>query len=136
MQRSLIAGTVPAALVLAALVGRAGAPAAGEVRRLDGGARAVACVAFSPDGRRVLAGGGDKLARLWDAGTGAALRTFGGHRTPVWSVAFSPDGSRVLTGSGGHDPDVIPPPGLPGPPYDNVVRLFDAETGKELRRFE
>jgi WD40 repeat protein len=34
----------------------------------------------------------DETVRLWDAVTGAALRTLGGHSNSVTSVAFSPDG--------------------------------------------
>ncbi len=56
-------------------------------------------VAFSPDGARVLSGSGDKTLKLWDAATGALLRTFEGHSDTVISVAFSPDGTRVLSGS-------------------------------------
>ena len=49
-------------------------------------------VAFSPDGTKILTGG-DRTAKLWDAGTGAVLRTLGGHSDYVSSVAFSPDGT-------------------------------------------
>jgi hypothetical protein len=56
-------------------------------------------VAFSPDGKLVLAGSRDNTARLWDAATGREIRVFKGHENRVTSVAFSPDGARVLTGS-------------------------------------
>lgn len=78
----------------------------------------VDAVAFSPDGRRVLTGGWDKIARLWDVQTGKELQSFVGHSGFVTSVAFSSDGTRVLTGSG-----------------DQTARLWDVETGKELQRF-
>jgi WD40 repeat protein len=44
---------------------------------------------------------------------------FEGHTGSVESVCFSPDGKFVLSGS-----------------YDNTIRLWDASTGKEIRRFE
>jgi WD40 repeat protein len=40
--------------------------------------------------------------RLWDAQTGALLRTLEGHTDWVWSVAFAPDG-RLLASSGSED---------------------------------
>ncbi|HOE12603.1 MAG TPA: hypothetical protein PLQ35_17085, partial [bacterium] len=58
----------------------------------------VRSVAFSPDGTKVLTGSDDYTAKLWDAGTGAVIRTFSGHTDYVNSVAFSPDGTKVLTG--------------------------------------
>ena len=36
-------------------------------------------VAFSPDGGRMLSGSLDKTIKLWDAATGALVRTFEGH---------------------------------------------------------
>ena len=42
----------------------------------------------------------DKTARIWDAESGAQLRTLRGHRRGVFSAAFSPDGGRVVTASG------------------------------------
>jgi WD40 repeat protein len=37
--------------------------------------------------------------RLWDAQTGAFLRTLEGHTDWVWSVAFAPDGRLLASGS-------------------------------------
>jgi tetratricopeptide (TPR) repeat protein len=65
-------------------------------------------VAFSPDGKTVLAGSDDWTARLWDATTGQLLGPPMTHWGPVRAVAFSPDGKTVLTGS-----------------WDKTARLWD-----------
>jgi WD40 repeat protein len=58
----------------------------------------VWAVRFSPDGRTILTGSGDRTARLWDATTGKPLGEPLVHPFEVWSAVFSPDGKLVLTG--------------------------------------
>lgn len=127
--------TIFAIVSAATLAARAEPPADGEINRFKD-ERAMFCVAFSPDSKLLVAGGNGKVARLWDVESGKLLRTFEGHQTPVWCVAFSADGKYLLTGSGGHDPDAIPPAGIPGPPFDNIVRMFEVESGKEIQQFK
>ena len=56
-------------------------------------------VAFSPDGKRIVSGSGDRTVKVWDATTGQETLTLKGHTRTVRSVAFSPDGKRIVSGS-------------------------------------
>jgi hypothetical protein len=86
----------------------------GSPLALKGHPRGVNCAAFSPDGSRVVTGGDDRAARVWDASTGAEVTALvGGGWT--CSAAFSPDGTRVVTGGD-----------------DGTARVWDASTGAEL----
>jgi WD40 repeat protein len=54
-------------------------------------------VQFSPDGRTLLTGSSDHLARLWDVKTGLPLGPPLRHDGPVRDVRFRPDGRAILT---------------------------------------
>jgi WD40 repeat protein len=64
----------------------------------------VNSVTFSPNGTQDVSGSHDKTVRLWDATTGAQVKTLEGHLHGITSVAFSPNGTQVI--SGARDPTV------------------------------
>jgi predicted NACHT family NTPase len=70
-----------------------------QLLELRGHTQGVVCVAFSRDGQKVITGGDDKTAIVWDATTGQRLLNVEGHTAGVTSVAFAPDGRRALTAS-------------------------------------
>ena len=70
-----------------------------EFKTLKGHSDIVWSVAFSPDGKTLAAGSGDKTVKLWNL-EGKELQTLKGHSDIVYSVAFSPDGKTIATGSG------------------------------------
>ena len=71
-------------------------PARERLHRLRQGAGAVRAVAMSADGRWAVSAGDveDEPAKLWDLGTGEAVRTLTGQL----SAAASDDGTRAITG--------------------------------------
>ncbi|WP_406695868.1 WD40 repeat domain-containing protein [Singulisphaera sp. Ch08] len=77
---------------------------------LKGHTAGVSAVAFSPDGKLLLSGGGDGVAKVWEVASGRVRATL---RFPsllkqlgendaisVDSVAFSPDGRTFITSAG------------------------------------
>jgi WD40 repeat protein/uncharacterized caspase-like protein len=99
-----------------------------KLRTFTGHSQWVISVAFAPGGKQVVTGSNDRTARLWDVQSGKQLQTFTGHSSAVRSVAFTPDGKQVLTGSGY----------AIGESYsggDHTARLWDVQSGKELRTF-
>jgi uncharacterized protein YjbI with pentapeptide repeats/WD40 repeat protein len=52
---------------------------------------------FSPDGRWVVTGAADGVARIWEVETGRLRKAFFAHQGGVRVASFSPEGRRLLT---------------------------------------
>jgi WD40 repeat protein len=72
-------------------------------------------VAFSPDGKRITAGGNNQFAITWHLESGLRRPQVEQHNGSVRAAAFSPDGKILATASG-----------------DNTVLLSDPTTGRSL----
>ena len=132
-------------LVLAGLAWTGGAFAAdkdlygdplpeGAVARL-GSARfrspdgSVSGLHFSADGKTLLTVGGHAELRVWETGTGRLLSEARPEPVYVRSVVFSPDGKQIALEGGRHiDGDA--------PGFEEVRRIVDVASGKEVRRFK
>ncbi len=92
------------------------------IRTFNGGENAhplsTYALAFSPDGTKVVSGGGggtDNL-KLWDVQTGNAIGSpMVGHTNTVRAVDFSSDGNRIVSASD-----------------DKMLRLWNAETAQPI----
>jgi WD40 repeat protein len=84
----------------------------------------VDSVAFSSNGRYVVAGSFDKTLRVWDTTAGKLIRAFEGasgalSKGTVSSVALSPDGKYAISGGG-----------------DATVKVWDIDTGDVIKTFQ
>ncbi|MEH2387943.1 MAG: serine/threonine-protein kinase [Nostoc sp.] len=110
------------------------------VQTLKGHSSMVQAIAISSDGQFIASGSNDKTIKLWQVGTGKLVRQLGrwssGHSNMVHSVAFSPispnlyyqEKSGKSAGIADRNWGI-----LASGSWDNTIKLWDVNTGKEIR---
>jgi WD40 repeat protein len=111
---------------------------------------AVLAVAFRPDGKAVASAAADRVVKIWSPDTGRDLAACRGLTLAAFTLAFAGDGKQLV--SAGADQDMRPWEGRKAPAFlwgkgifqgeprrraagDNEVKVWDAETGREVFGF-
>lgn len=84
----------------------------------------LGCPVFSPDGRRLFAGGGDGRVRSWSLPGREPGPSWTAHRGFIGALDVSPDGALIATGG-------MHPEGAarrPDKSWDNAIRIWDASS--------
>ncbi len=79
---------------------------------------ALFAVAWSPNGRRIIAGSGSGKVNVLNS-VGQLINTYSGHSATITGLAWSPDSTRVASGS-----------------YDTTVQLWNPDTDTRLETYE
>jgi WD40 repeat protein len=77
----------------------------------------VSSVAVSPDGKLLVAGGGDTVVRWYDTATWQKTREYNGFLLDTFALTFTPEGKYLLAGGA-----------------DSHITIFDVATGKQMRQ--
>lgn len=83
---------------------------------LHGHTDVVSGLSFSPDGTKLLSGGSDNTAILWDVKTLKPIFKLTGHTDHIYGTGFTPDGKRLVTTG-----------------YDGTLRLWRASDGQLIK---
>ncbi|KAK0456239.1 WD40 repeat-containing protein, partial [Armillaria borealis] len=83
---------------------------------LNGHAKSISSLKFSPDGSILASSGADRVIKLWDAYTGEILRTLSGHDQGISDIAWSHDGEFLASASD-----------------DKTIKIWSMDQGVEVK---
>lgn len=116
--RQLVAGSSPVDAEGSEYTVRIWDASGKEQHALAAGLGGISALAFSPDGRTLVAAGYDTNLRAWSTRDGELLRLMDELPLATFAVAFSPDGNYLATAGA-----------------DRIVYLWDTKTWKIARKF-
>jgi WD40 repeat protein len=87
----------------------------GKILQTIPGTARLRCLAMSPDGKWLAAGGEDNVVQLWEVAGAKPAAKLPGHTDWVLCLAFSPDGKQLASGA-----------------LDGTIRLWEVPGGKKL----
>ncbi|MFI5337940.1 MAG: WD40 repeat domain-containing protein, partial [Opitutales bacterium] len=71
-----------------------------KIRELIGHSGAVTCLAFTPDGDRLVSGGADQTTRVWDVASGKEVGRGPRHASALTALVVIPDGLHAASAAG------------------------------------
>ena len=90
-----------------------------SIKTLQEGYQSIFGMSATPDGRKAISGGFEKILYVWDVIAGNILCKLTGHTDTIWSVGITPDGIWGISGSS-----------------DGTVRVWDTVLAKCVRILE
>ncbi|NUN06958.1 MAG: PD40 domain-containing protein, partial [Bdellovibrio sp.] len=88
-----------------------------KIRTFPGNAPRTLSLAFSPDGNKLLSGGGDRLIRIWDVSSGRETKSLSGYTKVIKSLAFNKQGTILASALSDKE--------------GNNIRTWDIVSGKD-----
>jgi WD40 repeat protein len=95
-----------------------------------GHSKEVSALAWSPDGSRIVSGGRDEMAQVWDTSTHKHILTYHGHFSTdnrsstvgISTVAWSPNGMHIASAGNDQTTEV----------WNGTVHIWEATTGEHI----
>lgn len=81
--------------------------------------KSVKCLLFHRNGKEILSGGNDAVARLHGMRSNRTIRDYKGHKSNVNAITFSRDDNYIITGSS-----------------DSTVKIWNAKTTQMLKEYK
>jgi len=83
------------------------------IRTFESHSKAVVAFDFSPDGKFVATGGGDRALKIWEVETGRLVKALRGHQETIFDLKYDQRGEKIVSGA-----------------WDGTMRIWELESGR------